>query len=537
MPMLYAEIELRSPCWSCKEGFKELHPLTVLFLTKPKVAQYVRRFTLRDPYNDKEVRIKGNENRIWAVSGVLEDAILANSHSSKESEQWMIDVSEDQPDALLAILLPTMVRLEKLDLMLRSHYPYFHRMIKRAIGKEKPFDREPLFTALTEFMHAASWNERWPDNQFGEVFLNHQLMTSQYSIMFQNFPRIRSIFAHRIGETPKLLGVGTRHDYTLLVATSSSLTHFELKSSFVKQQNLCTILKAPKALVTFIYEICSDNYIDSGMVFPSSAVEILSALLPQCNSLENLWIDHSSPYDICKRSDHVYDYTTPLLSKFRCLKNLRVSAEILRLLLCPDHNGISLRQNFSDLFPATLEILHIVYKGGFILWEDFSGFVLGGLDHVPRLKKIFIECNNFRRAPLGWKELQNHAKSQGVDLISLSCSEDQASSFWYERGWGMNGSIKWAHCVEGSNRAQMPLVMDWNLSKRERYKVCWMKNARQPFCKWNLCHDLEHGQDRKPDLELDDPSLDDLPLDDHHWMTYHWTTHNWMVIYRRWGGI
>jgi hypothetical protein len=45
----------------------------------------------------------------------------------------------------------------------------------------------------------------------------------------------------------------TNKNYPSFKGTSSSLTHLELKNSLVTPQNLCTMLKIPKALVTFIY--------------------------------------------------------------------------------------------------------------------------------------------------------------------------------------------------------------------------------------------------------------------------------------------
>jgi hypothetical protein len=201
VPYLYAHVELYS---RGRSSFKYLRSLTVLLLRKPTLAHCARQFTLRDPYD----RRKPNFSRGYQTSkveGLLEEAILANSHSIEEYKGWVGIVSADGPDAILAILLPTMVRLEKLDLMLRPYYLYFDRMIIRAVTKEKPFDRQPLLPELTSFMHARSWELDYynttPDC-YGRAdpTWEHPPVSSKYSILFQNFPRIRSIYGFGINQ-------------------------------------------------------------------------------------------------------------------------------------------------------------------------------------------------------------------------------------------------------------------------------------------------------------------------------------------------
>jgi hypothetical protein len=82
--------------------------LTCLFLTKPRLAQYVRHFTLRDPYRYHDIQSKGDETWSLHAASVFKEATLASSHSAEESEEWMMHVAADEPDALLSILLPTL---------------------------------------------------------------------------------------------------------------------------------------------------------------------------------------------------------------------------------------------------------------------------------------------------------------------------------------------------------------------------------------------------------------------------------------------
>jgi hypothetical protein len=491
IPYLYAHVELRSRSHSSKS----LRPLTVLFLKKPKHAHYVRRFTLRNQYDRNDFRANGNEkHRTLDVRGVLKEAIFANSHSAGEFEQWMKHVADNHPDALLAILLPTMVRLEKLDMMIRLEYPYFDRMLMRGIAKEKPFDRLPLFPALTDFMHVASYESE--DKSQPQTSFGYQAMSSKYSMLFQNFPCIRAIYGHRVAENHEdlieelmeELMEETTDGNPASPGMKSSLTHLELKSSCILLRNLRATLKIPKALQTFIYEI--DSYYGTMGTELIEARDVLSALEPQCNSLENLWLDCMNAEDELSDTNHSFDPILPL-SKFKRLKNLRVAAELLPSFLSLDINGIPWRRNFSGLFPATLETLHIEYdtEDDFILWEDFSGFVLGGLEQVPRLKKIIIECTWLNSAQANWKELHEYAKSRDVDLIYLETCEEHDSGFYGERGWGMDGSIQWARCVGDSNTADMPLVVDLKNRPSSSQHLSYEEASKHFFYKWHLCHE------------------------------------------------
>jgi hypothetical protein len=515
LPVLYEHVEL----YSYKRSFDKLRPLTVLFLTKPTLAQHVRCFTVRDPfqgfdyddYDDWDVKTYHKETEVTDVSGVLRDAIYAYSHSPKEFEKWTWYVERGYPDALLALLLPTMARLEKLDIMLRPGYQYFDRMIMRAVTHEKPFDKTPLFQELTSFMHVSSWTP-YPDlsHGFGQII-------SDYTILFQSFPRIQSIFGLMVGDYADDFIENRVKVCPASTGMSSSLTHLELKRSVVKLQTLCTMLKIPKALSTFIYEIpwVCDYMPDD----PFSTVDILHALEPQYHSLEYLWLDCLCDDDPSSESEYVHN-NAPLLSKFSRLKSLRVSAEILLSFLYPDHNGISLQRNFSGLFPATLETLHIKYGETLILWNDFRGFVIAELNQVPRLRKIYIECNSYTNKPLDWEELQEHARGQGVELISLSTDLKQVRVFRCERGWGMDGSIKWASCGH-TNRETMVMVKDWNESWETRYKLGWEANSKDSFYKWHLCHEVEYDpsetvydEEATDDGEMGDREIDEETMDD-----------------------
>jgi hypothetical protein len=499
VPVLYSHVELYIP----NRRFKKLQPLTVFFLEKPTLARYVRHFTLRDLFQVE----KPNRKRTWDIGILLADAILANSHSIEERDEWMLLAARDYQDVLLAILLPTMVRLEKLELTIRYEYEYFDRMITRAIAKKKPFDKQPLFPVLTEFMHVASG--LLDDQQPDYYDWNHEPMSSQYNILFQNFPSIRSIYSHRVFD------YGNEPIQNTFTSMSSSITHLELKNGFVNRPNLCTILRTPKALQTFIYEIFSS----AGMPpYPNGAIDILSALTPQSNSLENLWIDYEDEGDVLPEFRDVYNISTPSLSSFNRLKNLRVAAEVLLEFLHPDQNEVPFWRNFSGVFPATLETLHIIYKYNITHWEDVRGFIIAELSQVPRLQSIIIECPSWVSGPPpDWKELQEHAKSNGVELISLVSTLDFRVNEYFERGWGMDGSIQWGRCVGDLNTRQIPLIREWKNDWESKYTPGYKVESKDLFYQWHLCPESrlrETYEDTMDDQNTEDDATDDEATDD-----------------------
>jgi hypothetical protein len=96
-----------------------------------------------------------------------------------------------------------------------------------------------------------------------------------------------------------------------------------------------------------------------------------------------------------------YD-NVPSLSQLKCLKNLRFTGVILSHLFYDDVVN-PLEENLSDMLPRTLETLHTIdaveglCETGF---EYLRKFVIDELDQVPNLRKIFIEGNSWRDAPL-----------------------------------------------------------------------------------------------------------------------------------------
>jgi len=111
----------------------------------------------------------------------------------------------------------------------------------------------------------------------------------------------------------------------LRIYPNPTKTHLEFKRSYLTQQNLCAILKIPKALQTFIYDIVPENFLDPDYL-GISPEDILLALAPHRDSLENLWLEIEPVINIEPYAN------VSSLSNFVCLKSLRVLARVLNLL-------------------------------------------------------------------------------------------------------------------------------------------------------------------------------------------------------------
>jgi hypothetical protein len=160
VPFLYEHVELL--CFGTdpknfetdtnKSAFV-LRDLTCLFLRRPDLAQHVRRFTLRfDRYTNW---VEPDKNfSIDEVDEILKIAIKASSHSEEEEKQWIVDAGwRFNIDAIIALLLPTLVKLLKLDMQVTDNQDYLVRMLKRTWRREKPFDEKPAFQHLTDVVH------------------------------------------------------------------------------------------------------------------------------------------------------------------------------------------------------------------------------------------------------------------------------------------------------------------------------------------------------------------------------------------------
>ena len=358
LPYLYRHITLsrkeavrkRYGYWGYQlRRYRYLRYLTSLFLRKPYYASLVRCLTILDGSDDvAESSEDVTKRSIWVglTEGeeVIKTAIKASSHSKEEEYMWLRDVGRpDNDDALLAIMLPTLVRLRKLDLKNMEGMNYFERTIARIGYGEKPFDIQPALSLLTDIVHTEH-----------NAYHKDSAMSPKYIGLLLLLPAIQFIHAY--------LG---RHyidgdDSEIILATlptsSSGLTHLELLDSIVPSDNLLHILRASKNLKTFIYEARS-----SASAYGFSTPVLQEALKPAEKCLTNLWLD------CYEYSDSFFASTEAVkpmnFSSFTSLMSLHVQSVFLFGDPAAGGSEDDQKRLLRGVFPHQLKILEIVHRG------------------------------------------------------------------------------------------------------------------------------------------------------------------------------
>ena len=249
IPHLYHSLELRAERVVEDSGPDRFHlkHLTELFLRRPKLASYVRRLSLRPVFTDSWTRhpekVDIETARQFPLRADIKTAIRNASHSEEEEAKWLKDCMNDPrdhegcDDPLLGVLLLTLTRLESLDLEFPIFPNYVTRTFERSARKEVPFDVTPSLEHLREILWVHD------DDKYG----------GRLCAPFFELPALRAIFMHRIGSSDSEENEGLK----ALESGSSVAEHVELRDVRLNPEDTKHILRIPKALKTFVYEIGS----------------------------------------------------------------------------------------------------------------------------------------------------------------------------------------------------------------------------------------------------------------------------------------
>lgn len=428
IPHLYHHVKIQD--YEINEGYPErqLRNLAFLLIRRPDLARLVRNFSFHcessppepvrlNPLEEPEESEEEVNARLGKVDQAFKTAVSAWS-LSKEDEDWclrqLIPANDDwDPDVILALLLPVLLRLEKLDVFWDFYYyaPYLKKMFQRA-DRERPFDIHPPFQALTAFHIQCT--EQTPD----------------FFALLLKLPAIQVISGALANLDIEDLG----EDKNLIELTSSSspLTSLDLYAYAMNRADLGHMLRAPKALKAFSYTVCPPAYIDFKV--------LRHALGPQETSLETLAFNYNKHCD-----EGVYDermaerFFGPMASftSFSTLKVFKTPAVFLER----TDSGTK-HQSLINIFPPNLETLDL---------HDFQGRfenVLEAVEHlltqkspqqIPSLKKLILresksyQLSHAKLIDVLWRNTQENAlerlstvaAAQGVsiDVILLSHKE------------------------------------------------------------------------------------------------------------------
>lgn len=400
VPHIYRHVTINDEISMVDGQFRNI---ASLLIRRPDLAGFVREFALhvqwpvpRNPSEESEPKYPKEHIRTktFKVDQAFKTAVNAWSLSTEEENNWLRQLSDARKchhDVILPLLLPALLKLEILVLRLIIGYDthYLERMIRSVTHRERPFDIRPPVMALKIFVHSRG----------------------EFDVRRTNFPALGDLF-RSLKNKEKIDTLGavrdTNKDLMDSDRCSSPLTSFDITTYDGSTTDLANLLRAPKALKTFSYKVCSPARI--------ALREIRHALGPQKNCLESLGLE-------C--DDYSCNYAGPMTSftSFNTLKLFKIAAAFLE---STDYG--TGRHNLMNFFPPNLETLHLTS------FEDRYERLLEAVEHllvqksaqqIPSLTKLIIEeipCFPIRPSRL-WtgtqetlRRLSRVAAAQGVFL-------------------------------------------------------------------------------------------------------------------------
>ena len=462
-PYLYKHVELKAHQILSDDVYIHLRSLACLLLRRLDLASHVRQFTMSKDfsvgYRSRRLEEEGETPQAVDVDDVFKSAIKKSSHSIEEERLWLKHASwTDMDDSILALLLPNLVNLTKLELTTKDCV-YVRRMIDRAIQRKHSFDTRPAFTSLTSFMHTMHTRE----------------LDLYYIAWCLELPTIRKICSR--GTESENPFTGPSQLLASMNSASSPLTHLELQDCRLRMVDVTQLLRICRALKTFIYEPGSA----CAWWFDVSFTAIREALTAQEHSLEILWLDISPFHD--RGFFNPYEDTTPMASfkSFQKLKALRLQTVFIFGLQVDeneqddedpdtDRNGWSLDgdennsgqedieeidpedinwnstscRRFNFLFPSTLESLHFTHCHDHLprLLIALKELLRCKSEQVPALNRLILEGDLYGEKG-SWRDLVDlvvQGKERGVLVMFIQTGDSFRSIISYKV---LAGNLEW----------------------------------------------------------------------------------------------
>ena len=448
IPHIYRHVTVEEEFRQRKQLKGQLKNVASVLIRRPDLAGLVRHFTLHvarphrsnNGYSLCEELEESHDQDFAAVTNAL-------SLSDEEKIKCLGQVSHNHKsyhDLILALLLPALLKVERLELNLKIGYDtyYLEKMIQRVARRERPFDTQPPFELLKVFVLSHDFfNARSPGFIASLLALPViQEISAGFGNMWDDENRDPSEF-RLADEIPTELDRG-----------SSSLTSLNLAAYRLSTVNLAHILQAPKGLKRLFYKFCPPDHIN--------CTDLRHALGPQENSLESLALD----CDIAFHGMHGISKPMTSFISFNTLKLFQTTAVFLET----TESGAE-GNNLINIFPPSLETLHLTR------FQPHFKSILEALEHllaqkspqqIPSLKTLILEEPYYADARFAnepaklmdvlWRGTQENAMERldrvaAAQDVSLDVTEE---SFWEVESpvveWEMNDSSEssdeFSHC-------------------------------------------------------------------------------------------
>lgn len=385
IPHLYRHIKIQEAVGSNAK----VRSLTLLLLQRPDLARFVRSFSMHAKYPLVAFGFEPKEFDVH-VDQALKIAVKALSLSEDEENSWIGELSPAcfcSPDPLLALLLPALPRVQRLDLDFDETH-YLERIIGRAARGVRPFDIRPAFQALTVFVR--SYSSENIKTEISTGFMASLLKLPAMQIISGSFG---NMFRHMDDEDD---------DLSKVASTSSQLTSLDITEDALSIEDLRHILRAPKALKNFSYTVCPFT--------PIGFIDLQDALALQKTCLEKLTFDHHR-FFTSFAIDPKLDNWAPVPSF--------VGFSALKVFTCPalfltNPDGPTERDSLINIFPANLETLHLTRC-------EYPEDLPDALEHliaqkspqqIPLLKNLILENRENQDIELELQEIMQEILSR-----------------------------------------------------------------------------------------------------------------------------
>ncbi|MCJ1470287.1 hypothetical protein MMC07_008932 [Pseudocyphellaria aurata] len=440
VPHLYRHITLREEIRHGEQPARQLRQIASVLMQRPELARLVRNFTLRVVGPDKSVELPSSDESVYPhsvpVDETLETAINAWGLSTESKTEWRRILSRAHLvhlDLVLALLLPGLPKLERLVLNLETNYDtrFFKEMADRVLRREEPSDTQTPLETLTSFVNKSAYLKPFS---------------------FDYMALLLRLFAcnETGGPIGSFLRDSLRKELGELDDSSSPLIRLDLTGFYsLDTPDLCHILRAPRALKSFLY-----NTYPLGR---NHFTDVRDALEPQKHCLESLSLDRGwSELDRVR----IRGYQEPMTSfiSFNSLKVFKTSVMFLEE-TCNGHG----RDRLINIFPPSLETLHLTH------FEDFFIDIGEALEYllaqksprqIPRLKKLVLDevkCwkiegpRTFDDVPFPGRDESRHrtlSRLAAAQAVSLEVTRHSVEPRWLEKGWGLTLNSRYALTIE-----------------------------------------------------------------------------------------
>lgn len=418
-PRLYYYVDLRNndeyktekSTW---DYFKHLRPLTCLFLRRPSIAACVKQLTMRSSFDESY----GKEGRLFELEAEISDAITKASDTEEEAREWLNDASHvPGQDAVLAVMLSTLVQLRSLDLVIHYTASHVPRQLTRMGQTGKPNDSS--MQMLRNVLFSSD------DTVYG-------MLSDNVDCLF-TLPAIQNIYLFMVGDPggsplPKL------------EPKSSNVASIELRRCKLSTSNMYDILCAARALKSFSYELFWGRLSTED----SDLTELRSDLDMHAGTLEELSLQDCGGWDAGHWDS---EDRTPMrsFSNFSALRHIQIATLFLfgepknRL---PESACLD---RLVELLPAQIESIRLIFG------EGDTDLVLGAVRNL-----IFHKIERFKSLSSITLELKRDItsvfKSHVAGILPLGPDNGIAITLLehngerVERKWGFDENVEWAEC-------------------------------------------------------------------------------------------